>query len=109
MAATTLIAVWCGYQANWIRQRHNYLAGAQVAQSFRGLNAIGHRSAPSMLWLFGEEGMALLMIDVTAQGFDQLTSADRQRLIDAQRLFPEADIYPCHREGSRWRFLADAQ
>jgi hypothetical protein len=73
----TLVAIFCGYQMNWIRHRHEFLkrAGVQV-------HVNDDVPAPRGLWLFGEKGVLWIT-------FEHETSESKS---EAERLFPEADL-----------------
>lgn len=70
---------WVGYSLNWIRQRHAVLEDERFA-------IVDHfddpRAAPSLLWLFGEDGMTYLICD----------KCNREDRLVLQRLFPESEI-----------------
>ena len=106
--AVTAICLWLGYELNWIRQRHDFLARQdQFADDFNDATIdldykvprveILSRSSPNagLLWLFGEEHMTsmdvLIVVDedeidgtFPIDGYDDVKAA--------QRLFPEAQI-----------------
>jgi len=111
---------WAGYQLNWIRQRHEFLARhaalseeydvrppvPKVPSShpfhsvFGTYNRKAKKSRSNFLWLFGEprqDSMTLVVeVDQEPPGF--LSNETLQRMLPeeefelAERLFPEADL-----------------
>ncbi len=77
-----LLAGWVASSLNWIRDRRDFVGeGGEM-------NAIIHTQpgqfveAPSLLWVFGEEGAQFLV----------LSTDDESDFRKAQRLFPEAKV-----------------
>lgn len=86
LAVMTLLAAWCGYSVDWIRQRD---AALDVEHIDVGMVSVtewmnGPPAAPGMLWLFGEEGYLRICFDIN-EGWEQ----EQRRLAS---LFPEAEI-----------------
>jgi hypothetical protein len=79
LVATTLLCLWCGYSMNWIRQRRAAIASGCVT-ALEG-RAEDVRSAPRLLWLFGEAGYFAILVDAPT---DEETAS-------AIALFPEVD------------------
>lgn len=77
LVVMTLLALWCGYSMNWIRQRREVMASGVVSPHSRG-RAV---SAPQLLGLFGEAGYARLKVNL------QFNDPEFSR---TQSLFPEA-------------------
>jgi len=115
------------YEVNWIHQRRHFLAGQEskgvyneamrarwpsrtsvnnVSQPVAG----AYREAPCCLEWFGERGYHHIAIVIPRSdtvtrrlgvGIDTLDTLDNQAdYARAQRLFPEATIYPCVLNGS---------
>jgi hypothetical protein len=79
----TLLAIWCAYSINWIRQRRE-LISSKVVQPFELRMDLGAApGAPALLFLFGEPGYLRLMSTVSEEEpeFERIRS-----------LFPEAKI-----------------
>ncbi|QDT76012.1 hypothetical protein I41_52570 [Lacipirellula limnantheis] len=57
----TLLALWCAYSMNWIRQRRELVRSGVVkpAMTSKGLHAV----TPGWLGMFGEPGYFSLMVD----------------------------------------------
>ena len=47
----TVVACWLGYSLNWLRQRHAVIEDSKACHEYSE-----PRSAPGLLWLFGEPG-----------------------------------------------------
>jgi hypothetical protein len=100
----TLLACWLSYELNWIRQRRAFIAhetavryshrkGKSNVIAFRAKT--GSPDAPSGLWLFGEPGyssVGFVSESHTRTNLKVLTAKDRDRLVIAKRLFPEAVV-----------------
>jgi hypothetical protein len=82
MIAVTLLCAACaivGPKLVWIRQRH------EMIQPAGGVGFVPNqepRSAPSGLWLFGEQGIKSLHV----------INAPQEQVEEMKRLFPEAEI-----------------
>jgi hypothetical protein len=90
LIAIALLAVpmaWVGWQLNWIRQRRALLESRAVASHGWGLEL---PTAPSCLWLFGEDGLGVLALRDTTSN---------ETVMDAKAIFPEADV---RRSGEVW-------
>ena len=115
----TVFGCWLGYELNWIRQRHNFLAhqqslhGAHWSPELAAgawawkLPASPPKSAPGLLWILGEEPVITLTLAIpkndiivvrrTLEAIDledyemRRTQAD---FVEAELLFPEAEIIP---------------
>lgn len=72
VVAALSVALWVGYQLNWIRMRHELLASPHIDSGSVIVRP------PGCLWVFGERGYGLMSVD-----FDD----DIPRM---QTLFPEA-------------------
>ena len=82
----TVVCVWLGYQVNWIRQRHAFLArdGAYGTNIQEPAGPWGPASEvtvdpPWGLWLLGEKGFGIVVVLPEVES-------------NAKRLFPEADV-----------------
>ena len=84
---------WVGYQLNWIRQRHEIIAGLRDNWSKDGLagkygygelRTMPSTQAPGLLGLFGESGIE--WINVYCQG------NQTSEFLRVQALFPEATV-----------------
>ena len=87
----TVAGVWLGYELNWIRQRR-----AIIADSASCIEYGEARSAPGLLWLFGEPGYAEIRPRYyTPNWFPLFTPAAAQEHRQERRriraLFPEAE------------------
>ena len=104
----TLVALWLGYELNWIRERRKFLNAPGVFES-TSIDTLGPNfvippplvpppRAPGMLRLFGERGVVAIEIPIERQLFDESLSSDCYKEVQrARRLFPEAlavDAYP---------------
>jgi len=90
----TLTCCWMGYQLNWIRQRHAFLAEQTAilnAHNFErpSADSIEYCDAPGLLWVFGERGRADVYVWVDVGPDTPLTASDLERVARARRLFPE--------------------
>jgi hypothetical protein len=98
-AIMTLACAFLGYELNWIRQRRAALANAVNAiphltfSSTGGPGQLKPRSAPGLLWLFGEVGYQSLLFRYGKgnQVRRWMTPAEAAPLAEAGRLFPEAE------------------
>jgi hypothetical protein len=97
-AAITLLAIWLGFQVNWLRQRQEARRWIQQHESsdwsradpvnvvVSGIrNRDGRAAAPWSLRLMGETRLVYVILDKR-----KLTEADMPRLDSLQVLFPEA-------------------
>lgn len=92
LAVVTVVAVFVGYHVNWIRQRHA-LKGAKwivMSPNDEAITGWPVPKAPGLLWLFGEEGVTQLTVEVDATTHDAVTDYDLRLVREARRLFPEA-------------------
>ena len=104
---TALICVllaWVVYQLNWIRQRHAFIDGERrirqrrgaavgIAYTYPGKQAV---RAPLQIWAFGEDGVSDVCVLADEIDTQQVTDHDRNRLRQARRLFPEAEVMLAH-------------
>lgn len=89
----TVLACWLGYELNWIRQRHEVAAGATVSRSVSSRTGLPEkRTAPGLLWLFGEHGYVDVILRFPHRVGDELTPSEEAELQRAEKLFPEADV-----------------
>jgi hypothetical protein len=77
----TVFCIWLGYSLNWIKQRRELISYPYPANDTAGPGAI-QPSAPGLLWILGERGVAVLLIN----------AEDKESESRARRLFPEALI-----------------
>ncbi len=103
---TTAVAVWLGYEWNWVRQRRAFLQrpGVQHVDPQLLLHQTSPPywplppAAPGLLWLFGEQGIGALIVPIEAERFDESLPPDSyEEVRTANRLFPEGtviEIYP---------------
>ena len=79
LSQTTILAMWLGYQMNWIQQRRAFLAKLQKPD---GVSDYHPTFAPHGLWLLGEQGHSVIWLY-------------HQSLRDEARpLFPESSFFP---------------
>jgi hypothetical protein len=86
----TVVGCWLSYEVNWMRERHAYVLSQR--EKFRDIGFDMHVyaasnwvRAPHGTWLFGESGVATLVI--------LFPNGEREREFQrAQRLFPESKI-----------------
>lgn len=77
----TLLAIWCAYSVNWIRQRRELIASG-ITQPYATPNGKEvTKLAPGLLFLLGETGYHWINLDMPDDG----PEAERIRT-----LFPEA-------------------
>ena len=94
--AITIFGCWLGYQLNWIRQRHAWLASPEAkSENFFLTRENDH--PPGMLWLFGEPGFDSIHLTmpprkIAREGSPVLTPEEMERARLVQRLFPEAPL-----------------
>jgi len=82
LLVVTIVALWLGYSANWIRQRREFSKQPDVIASILPTWPNGdHVKAPWQIRILGE------------QGVDAISTPDTQRE-EAERLFPESDFMP---------------
>ena|SRR5664279_5558265 len=94
LIAVTLVAVWLGYEFNWLHERRAFLNDQSARYGDKGMSWWTQGSAaPGVLGLIGEE--AILHLRVVTEG----TAKEAMRPLDsfdlyrrAQRLFPEAQV-----------------
>jgi len=96
----TAVCCFLAFELNWIRQRHEVMSRAWV-EPWGGFTPTP-RSAPNLLWLFGEFGCSRVCLEFETD-FDRdstpglsfrrcsLTPAEEDEVRLARRLFPEAD------------------
>lgn len=73
----TLLAIWCGYSMNWIRQRREIIESSMAPPLTTGNDV----TAPSLLWMFGEPGYHGILI---------ARQKDDAEVARVSSLFPEA-------------------
>lgn len=81
LVLVTLICIllaWVGHSLNWIRQRHQFL-DREHPILITTTNDWSDLSAPSALWVFGEQGVPEIECSQREEG-------------NARRLFPEARV-----------------
>jgi hypothetical protein len=118
----TVFACWLGYELNWIRQRHAFVArqNALVIERFneRYAGMVSYqlsitKHAPFPLWLMGEKGIVcfpvLCVRTKDTVPFDRSWD-DYPESREARRLFPEAkivggvvDLGPSHSQAQRFQ------
>jgi hypothetical protein len=85
MIMMALLGIGIGYHLNWLDQRRAFLAREGVldwTESYKNGNADRPQS-PGLLPLLGEKGVGGLLV----------TDGSGQEVIEAEQLFPEADIF----------------
>jgi hypothetical protein len=93
---------WVGYQLNWIRERNaarRWLEanGQSYIRARDAVDSVMPEPAPSGLDLFGEEGVAsILLFPTTEHPFDR-----QEKKTELSRLFPEASYFEEVKEGDR--------
>jgi hypothetical protein len=107
----TVFACWLGYELNWIRQRHKFLAeqiamregrehnGRYSYDSNRFLHRFGG-TAPNLLWLFGEKGLSEIHMIVVEDDWEKSLPANppdplfysRPEFNRVKSLFPEVQL-----------------
>ena len=98
------LLAWVVYQLNWIRQRHDFIAGEQRSHERRGVAVVitykypGKQPvrAPSSLWVFGEQGVADVCVLADEIDTVRATDNDMRRVRRARRLFPDAEVMLAH-------------
>jgi hypothetical protein len=95
----TLIAISCGTKANWLHQRHQFVARQRALtqqSNVRGLvvdpSIKKPVNAPAGLWILGERGLARVEVLVVVDEYSQMPINDSAQAKEAERLFPEAEI-----------------
>jgi len=84
---------WLSYELNWVRQRHEALRSEDVSAGDGPHHKPGvDPAAPGVLWLFGEGAYEYILVSTSADG--QLSPAEKARLAQVSRLFPEAIVEP---------------
>ena len=104
LVVVTVLAVFLAYPISWIRQRHQFIYDEQEFSRAAGFpiqvatGAVSLR-APPLLRPFGEKGWH--SIQVCVEGWHELSRRDRERLLLAKKLFPEARSISAehHRDG----------
>ncbi|HEY4308260.1 MAG TPA: hypothetical protein VGN12_02310 [Pirellulales bacterium] len=86
----TLLAVRLGYQANWVRQRHEVIARAVRAKKSPGSG--GQVAPPGALWLFQEPGYHLIALAFQDRGGGTLLPSEIAEIERVKLLFPEAKV-----------------
>ena len=82
LVATTLFALFLWHQIDWGKQRHQALE-AEWAIDYPDSMYPTTPRAPGLLWLFGEQGYAHLVLD---------TGEHPNAVKEARSLFPEAAL-----------------
>ena len=77
----TVLCIWLGYSLNWIKERRELIGYPYPSNDTAGPGAVQPR-APGLLWILGERGVAVLLINADDKEFESR----------ARRLFPEAEI-----------------
>ncbi len=117
----TVFGVWLGYELNWIRERHEFLAQEKLRQEaawpvamrdrnvnwWRNQMESSDHAAPGLLWIFGEQPVGDLLVTIPTRdikvslrqdGNIEFTHREILRsqpdFQQAKRLFPEATIMP---------------
>jgi hypothetical protein len=96
----TVVCCWLGYELNWIRQRHAFLAKQRVVfeqtptLGFPGTSepVQGATRAPDLLSLFGESGVSVLLLQIFVENYDGADSDRYDEVRLAKQLFPEAQV-----------------
>lgn len=108
MAVLCSIAAVTGFAFNWIKQRREFRAIPKFSfvESAKHPSDSAQDRAPYLLRLFGERGVAFMTMEVLEEdveysdkGERRLRDAQRQELLRAHALFPEATIYAINEEG----------
>ena len=91
--AVTVLAGWLGYELNWIRQRRSVGEEAWLSRSVSRRTGLPEkRTAPGLLWLFGEPGYVDVIVVLGPREGGELTADEKARLARVENLFPEADV-----------------
>jgi hypothetical protein len=97
----TVFGGWLGYSANWIRQRHDFLARQTALLEGHGLANFakplsGDVMAPSGLGLLGESGNSAMGVIIVVERIDEFDEAfdweSHETMREARSLFPEAFV-----------------
>jgi hypothetical protein len=95
----TIVAVLIGYQANWLRQRHQALRECLTPQLRLEVGPDGRlrhasRSSPGSPWLWGEPVYERIMIRFDGPDYrlPGLTAEQAEVVVRVNRLFPEASV-----------------
>jgi hypothetical protein len=89
-----ILAAFLAYHLQWIRSRQQRVNDPKLL--FVVENRQSFVRAPGLLWLFGEQGWALIEVEVEGPTLAQLSDADLRKGRDVRRLFPEAEIRARH-------------
>ena len=90
----TVFACWLGYELNWLRERHFLVESGEAA--VYPTNKGTRPRAPSLLWLFGEDGAGQITLSLAldkkpepedGSDLESLPTYNRVR-----RAFPEGEI-----------------
>jgi hypothetical protein len=100
IVVVTVAAGFVAYHATWIRQRQEFIA----AEINRGAarehipQSIPGSDAPYLLRLLGATGFERIDVFVEGRKWSELSTPDLERIHQALRLFPEADIQVWNQE-----------
>jgi hypothetical protein len=86
---------WVAYQLRWIKQRHVMLDRLDVSTGFYYTNVpvpAADPPAPRLLWLFGEQGVRHIVVNVPGPQAPAGANRDDASL-RARALFPEAVVF----------------
>ena len=108
LIAITALGCFLGYELSWIRQRRQFLADHDLARQSHVSYSYGLLytsedvgrlgvtrkcpTAPGLLWLFGEKGVNVMVIDVPPELTGQQRQSVPELVATARRLFPESEI-----------------
>jgi hypothetical protein len=102
-----VLASWLGWQADWIRQRHEMLADQAAldiklkGDSFEEVDTANlfvcsfptpWTSAHAVLWLFREPEVSVMRLRVIVDDVRPWLNLDHEEIKRTHRLFPEAEI-----------------
>ena len=99
VAALGIVSICAKVQLDWIEKRHKVASEnlAMIVAYKTGMvgtpSPMKPVTAPAALWLFGEKGYDRLELVVVVDSYDDLPPVySFEKLHEARRLFPEADI-----------------
>ncbi len=87
----TVLALFLGYNVNWMRQRQELIAQVHAAEARRNrttwetywntMNPVEGDGAPGLLWLFDEKGIRRFAVPVSVLAPSGFEAEDRARIL----------------------------
>jgi hypothetical protein len=97
VAIAAVPSAWLGYTLNRIQQREVFISEECEIMRRKTRTPAGEpvfARAKSALY-----GRQFYRVNVLVENVDQITNAEHDHILEAQALFPEADIVPVHYDG----------